>query len=331
MIDPEHYLGSSGLAFKGTVMTEITGRHWLMIAALGLTWGGTFLIIEIALRGITPFWLAAARIGFGAVLTTAIWQLRGGKQFASPPSLPQRYTLCLLGMLSTAIPFMLLSWGQQYVTSGFAGVSMAAIALMVLPLAHVFVPGERMTWRRVLGFVIGFIGVSILIGGQAFDSSGAEMELLGRVACLSAACCYAVSSILTRRLPPIDPIGLAAVLLLIGSLGVIPMALIVEGPPPALDIQTLVAVATLGLVATAAANVLRVIVIRSAGPVFMSLVNYQVPVWSVLLGALFLAEPLPSTMIWALGLILCGVGLSQYGALKRLFGTVLSKRTQRQV
>lgn len=77
--------------------------------------------------------------------------------------------------------------------------------------------------------------------------------------------------------------------------------------------------AFLGLVPTAAANFLRVLVVRSAGPVFMSLVNYQVPVWSVCLGALILNEPLPPSLIWSLALILCGVALSQYGAFRRLF------------
>ncbi len=312
-------------------MTDITGRHWLMIAALGLTWGGTFLIIEIALRGITPFWLAAARVGFGALLTTAVWQLRGGKLFVERLEPSQGFALFALGMLSSAIPFMLVSWGQQFVTSGFAGVSMASIALIVLPLAHFFVPGERLTWRRALGFGIGFVGVSILIGGQAITSSGLALELPGRLACVSAACCYAIGSILMRRLPAVDPIGLSAVLLLIGASAVIPMALVVEGLPPAIDTKTLGAVAFLGLIPTAAASILRVAVIRSVGPVFMSLVNYQVPVWSVLLGAVFLAEPLPKEMIWSLGLILCGVGLSQYGALSRLFGArsaKLKRKTQ---
>jgi drug/metabolite transporter (DMT)-like permease len=78
--------------------------------------------------------------------------------------------------------------------------------------------------------------------------------------------------------------------------------------------------AFLGLVPTAAANLLRVTVVRSAGPVFMSLVNYQVPVWSVVLGALLLSEPLPPALIGAMALILAGVALSQFGALRRLFG-----------
>jgi drug/metabolite transporter (DMT)-like permease len=220
---------------------------------------------------------------------------------------------------SSALPFMLISWGQQYVTAGFTGVSMASVALIVLPLAHFFVPGERITWRRALGFVVGFVGVVILIGGQAFESTGVAHELPGRMACVGAASCYAVSSILMRRLPKVDPVGLSAMLLLIGSAMVIPMALVVEGPPPAVDARTLWILAFLGLIPTAAANLLRVTVVRTAGPVFMSLVNYMVPVWAVVLGAVLLSEPLPASLLWAMLLILIGVALTQYGALHRLF------------
>ena len=99
----------------------------------------------------------------------------------------------------------------------------------------------------------------------------------------------------------------------------VPYAWIVEGPLPHLTGETLFWVALLGLFHTAAANVLRVLVIRQAGPVFMSITNYIVPACSVLMGWAILSEPLPPSLIWALILILAGVGLSQYGALKRLF------------
>ncbi|MBY5933036.1 DMT family transporter [Tateyamaria omphalii] len=302
-----------------TASPKITGASWLMVAILGFTWGGTFLVTEIALRGITPFWLAAGRICFAAVLMVAIWQATGGQLFKNKTK-PYTWTaLIAIGSFSSAIPFMLLAWGQQYVTSGFAGVSMASVALIVLPLSHFFVPGERMTWRRSLGFVIGFVGVCILIGGQAFETSGAQRETAGRVACISAACCYGISSILMRRLPAVDPIGLSTVVLLIAACITLPAAWVVEGPPPLPDTQTLIVIACLGLIPTAAANMLRVLVIRSAGPVFMSITNYQVPVWSVVLGALILSEPLPPSLLSAMALILVGVGLSQYGALRRLF------------
>lgn len=298
---------------------NITWVSWAMVSTLGLTWGATFLVTEVALQGITPFWLAAFRIVFAAALMVPIWRWRGQALFSARPSPATMTAVLAIGAFSTAIPFMLLAWGQQYVTGGFAGVSMASVALIVLPLAHFLVPGERLTWRRTLGFSIGFVGVSVLIGGQAFESSGAPLETAGRIACVAAACCYGISSVLMRRLPAIDPIGLSTVLLLIAAAITVPLAWINEGIPPLPDTTTLLVIGFLGLVPTAAANLLRVMVIRSAGPVFMSLTNYQVPVWSVLMGALILNEPLPPSLLLAMVLILAGVGLSQYGALRRLF------------
>ncbi|MFV1494319.1 DMT family transporter [Phaeobacter sp. JH18-32] len=298
-------------------MPDIAPRYWLMIATLGFVWGGTFLLIKLALTGTTPFWLAASRIGFAALLLTAIWGLRGFRLFKDETNWP---SLVIIGVLSTALPFMLISWGQQHVSSGFTGVSMAAIPLMVLPLAHVFVPGEQMTLRRLIGFSIGFVGVAVLIGSKAFQSTGTALEGYGRAACLSAAACYSVSSILTRRLPPVDPLGLAAILLIIGSAVTLPAAWLLEGPPVIPDMQILGIAAVLGLIPTAAANLLRVIVVREAGPTFMTLTNYQVPVWAVVLGAIFLGEELPPSMLLAMALILGGLGISQFGALRRLFG-----------
>ena len=303
-----------------TESPQISLQNWLMVATLGLTWGGTFLVTEVALEGITPFWLAAGRIGFAALLMYAIWKPRGGALFETPPSKAAIVNILVMGALSSAVPFMLLAWGQQYVTGGFAGVSMAAVALMVLPLSHFLIPDERMTWRKSIGFAIGFCGVVVLMGAQAFENTRESLETMGRFACLGAAMCYGISSILMRRLPAVDTIGLSTVMLIIAAAIVIPLALIIEGLPPMPSSKTLLVIAFLGLVPTAAANFLRTSVIRSAGPVFMSLTNYQVPIWSVVLGALFLGEPLPAALIWGLVLILTGVGLSQYGAFRRLFG-----------
>ncbi len=296
---------------------EITPASWGMVAALGLVWGATFLFIELALEGITPVWLAAGRIGFACLLTCVVWQLRGGRVFLTEQT--AWGALILSGVLTSAIPFMLLSWGQQTVTSGFAGVSMASVTLILLPMAHLFVPGEQITLRRLVGLLIGFFGVTVLLGGQAFVSSGDPLEPFGRLACLGAAACYAGSSVLVRRLPPIDPFGLGALALVFGSLLVLPTALIVEGPPPMPEPDILLLVAVLGLIPTAGANILRIVVIRSAGPVFLSLVNYQVPLWSVILGIVILGEPFRPILLLAMGLILGGMVVSQWGALTRLF------------
>ena len=297
----------------------ITRASWASVLALGLVWGASFLFVELALEGIGPFWLAASRILLAGIVTTAIWKARGGTFYTSPAraSLP---LLLAVGAMSSALPFMAISWGQQVVTSGFAGVSMAAVALMVLPLAHLFVPGERMTVRRTFGFLVGFAGVVVLIGPEALASTGREGEVWGKLACLVAAACYAVSSVLMRRIPPVDPVGLSAVTLWIGGALVTVAALWTEGLPPLPGGKVIAVLVTLGLVQTAAANLLRIVVIRSAGPTFMSLTNYMVPVWSVILGVLILNETTEPTLFLAMALILAGVALSQWGALKRLFG-----------
>lgn len=301
-------------------MPEISPRYWLMIATLGFVWGGTFLMVELALRGMTPFWLAAGRIGFASLLLGGIWGVRGFRLFISPmQGLRVWAEVALVGALSSAVPFILISWGLTQVHSGFAGVAMACIPLMVLPLAHVFVPGEQMGPKRVIGTLMGFVGVILLIGG-GLDTSGSDLEWAGRLACLGAALCYSVSSIMVRRLPPVDSLGLTTVLLLVGVVVILPVAWLVEGPPAMPDRSSFLWLAVLGLIPTAAANLLRIVVIRGAGSVFMTLTNYQVPVWAVLLGAFFLGEPLPGSLLLALALILGGLVLGQFRALNGLFG-----------
>ena len=296
---------------------DITWRNWLMVATLGLIWGSSFMVVEVALTGISPFWLAASRVTFGTLLTVLVWMISGRRFFLTEKTAWP--SIVVIGVLSSALPFSLLSWGQTHVTSGFAGVSMASIALLVLPLSHFFVPGEQMTLRRTIGFLIGFAGVALLIGPEALAPSGSDMELLGRVFCVCAASCYAVSSVIIRRLPPIDPLGLAAIPLIIGAITSLCFALTIEGTPPAISTNTLWIILYLGLVPTAGANLLRILTIRSAGPVFMSLTNYQVPLWSVILGIVILGEAPRQNLFLAMTLILIGLCLSQYGALKRLF------------
>lgn len=296
---------------------DITAKSWAMVFTLGLVWGGTFLFQNLALRTTAPFWVASARIVFAGVLIYAVWRFRGGRMFTS--EIRDWPRLIVVSVLSSAAPFMFLSWGQQHVTSAFTGISMATVALFVLPMAHVMVPGERMTLRRVAGFVLGFVGVVLLFGPDALGAHGGGLEMAGRFACLGAAFCYAISSIMIRRLPPIDPFGLTFATLGFGACITLPAALLTHGAPVNPGVQGLAILALLGLVPTAGANLLRILTIRSAGPVFMSITNYLVPVFAVMFGAVFLGEALPPSLIAAMALILSGVGLSQYGPLKRLF------------
>lgn len=290
-----------------------TTANWLSVFALGLIWGATFMGVSIALEGYGPLTVACARTTLGALaLLTLMAALRR--------PLPDRRTLphlVLIGVFNTAVPFSLLSWGQQFVPSAFAGISMAALPLFVLPLAHLFTD-ERLSTRRAVGVVIGFSGALILIGPGVLRI-GSGLEPLGQLACLLATISYAASSIMTRRCPPIDPIAMAAATLTVGAALLIPAMLLVEGVPGWQGARPGVAILFLGFVPTALAALLRVVVIRSAGAVFMTAVNYQVPLWSVLFGAVVLHEALPLRFFAALGLILTGLAVSQWRKPIRLF------------
>ncbi len=289
-----------------------TARSWFLLVLLGLIWGGAFLGVSLALTGFPPLTLAAIRIALAAALLV-------GLAFLFGPGLPETRTprgrrvwLHCLGMalFTNAIPFSLLAWGQQHVTSGFAGITMAVVPLLVLPLAHAFVPGEALTRRKLGGFALGFTGTVLLIGpGALLSDPGAEP--LARLACIAASACYATGSIVTRRAPQGPFLSFAAGGLLIAAALILPVALFVDGLPGPVPTRALLGAVYLGIFPTALATILLVHVIQTAGPSFLSLVNYQVPVWAVLIGMVALGESLPPQFLGALALILAGLAVAE--------------------
>lgn len=287
--------------------------NWGKLLLLGLIWGASFMFISIALRDLGPLTIVAGRVGLGALVLLVIVQIRG----IGLPSIHTRNGQLVwasafsMGLFSSALPFALLSWGQKYVASGFAGVCMAVVPLFVLPLAHFLVPGERLTLQRGISFLVGFTGVMVLIGFDALRLVGSDYEALARIACLAASLCYATGSIITRLCPKTDMLSLSAAALLSATLIILPFAVMIEGVPAMPSALSLAAILYLGLLPTALAQVLLVQVIRDAGPSFMSMVNYQVPVWSVLFGVVLLNELLPPQLYVSLALILGGLLFSR--------------------
>lgn len=298
-----------------TPVAAPTRRNYAAVAALGLIWGGTFMVVSIALQGYGPVTVAAARTALGALALTTL-ALAAGRPAPRPSGMLAAF-VAAIGLVTAALPFFLLSWGQQHVPSAFAGLSMAVLPLFVLPLAHWLVPGDRLSWRKASGFALGLTGALVLLGPGTLAASGGDLAALGRLACLGATLSYAVGSILTRRCPPIDGTWLSALSLAVGAAILVPAMLLTEGVPGPAAPGVLAAIAFLGLVPTALAALLRVDVIRSAGPSFMTLVNYQVPVWAMVFGWSILGEALPPRFFVALALILCGLLVSQMPAPRR--------------
>jgi len=292
--------------------------NWLRIAFIALIWGGAFMVVRVALRDFAPLSLAAGRITIGALSLYMLMRWRGAALPSFTDARLWRF-VALVGLLSSAIPFALLSWGQQHVPSAFAGMTMAALPIFVLPLAHFLVPGERVYMRKIIGFSVGFLGAILLIGTSGLGLAEGPLEATARFACVAAAFCYACGSIATRQCPPVNELALSTASLIMAALILVPIALVVDGRPAMPSTTGLLAILYLGLIPTALAFVIKVAVIRSAGPSFMTLTNYQVPVWSVLFGSLFLGETLPTTLFVALALILLGVAIIQAGVLRSIF------------
>lgn len=289
-----------------------TFQTWAMLALLGLIWGASFMGVSVALTGFGPLWVAALRIGIAAIVLLIAARLSGVGLPDQSTERGRRIWLHALGfaIFTNSLPFALLSWAQQHVTSGFAGITMAVVPLFVLPLAHLFLR-DLMTPRKVFGFLLGFAGVIVLVGPSALGGLGDMDENIARLACIGASACYALGAIITRTAPAGPMLSYSAAGLSIGALIALAASILVEGTPPIAGMHAWIGILYLGIFPTALATLLLVRVIQEAGPAFLSLVNYQVPVWAVIFGMVFLAESLPPTFLTALALILAGLAISQ--------------------
>ena len=286
---------------------------WILLIILSAIWGASFMNVSIALESFPPLTLAALRIFIAAVCLTLIAFMLGyGLPSLSSQNGLKIWLHCLgMGLFSNILPFSMLSWGQQFVSSGFAGISMAVVPLLVLPLSFFFILEEKFHKRKLFGFIFGFIGVLILIGPNSILKLDGDFTSIARVACLGASFCYAVGAIITRRSPEVSLISFAAAALILSSIIIIPLALTIEGIPQHMSVRSFLAVSYLGLMPTAIATILLVRIIQTAGPAFYSLANYQVPVWSIIFGVVILNENLPIQFFIAFLLILTGLLITQ--------------------
>lgn len=285
---------------------------WGRLLALVFIWGTAFLFIGVSVETLPPVTLVAVRVSVAAiVLLFAARALR--LELPAPGTLWLRFLL--LACVGNALPFFAISWGQQRVASGIAGILMAVMPLATLLLAHFFVPGERMTRRRVLGFLMGFVGVAVLTGPAALSHlGGTASEILFQLAVLFGALCYAVNTILAARMPPLHPIVSSACVMLMATAVVLPFSLWLDPPwrlePSALSLGSAI---WLGLVPTGLATVLYFQIVSRAGATFLSLMNYLIPGVAIAVGITIAGEPFEWRTLGALALILAGLFISQTG------------------
>jgi drug/metabolite transporter (DMT)-like permease len=292
----------------------MTGRrplgHWLLLIALATMWGSSFLFTKIAVASLAPTTVVAARLVIAALVLGALVLILGKRL---PTERRAWLFIVAMALAGNVLPFWLITWGQQGIDSGLAGILMAIMPLTTLVLAHFLVAGERLNPMRMAGFLLGFLGIVVLMGPDALlELEGRGTVLLSELAVLGGAVCYAVATIIARRRPPGDALATAAGVMLCGSALTVPAALAspLSSTTP-LAPASLAAVAVLGLVSTALATVVYLRLVSQAGAGFVSLINYLIPLWALVLGVAVLGEQPQWSALAALIMILSGIALSE--------------------
>ena len=291
--------------------------EWGLLLSLVVLWGSSFLLVRVSLDAFTPVAVTAGRLLIGAGMLVLLLMLMSRR----PPWTLRAWLFFLaMALVGNALPFFLIAWGQRDIPSGLTGILMAVMPLITLLLAHFLVAGERLTPRRLAGFALGFLGVLVLTGPEARAALvGREASFVAQLAVLGAAVCYGVAAIIARRGPVLHPVVTAGAVLSIAGIVVGAFLLVAglrEGESAAahssIGFAPASALLALGALSTALATVVYFSLVARAGPTFLSLINYLIPVWAVVLGALALGERLPTRAFAALGLILAGVVLARW-------------------
>ncbi len=273
-------------------------------------WGSSFATSKLALLHLDAAWVMALRLAVAAVALVPYAYL-AGPGIAASRGVWSKFVW--LGFIGNALPFFVITYGMNFVTSGVAGLLMGAIPLFVVLFAHVALPGERLTVPKSLGFLLGFAGIVVLIGPKAILTlSMTGDELMGELLILFGCLCYGIHAVSAKRLGVDHPARQSAAVCLSGALMGLAFALLVS-PAGLIGVPAsgYLAVVGLGLLPTAAATVIVYRLMARTGPSFVSYSNYLVPVFAVMLGAALLGETLHWNVLAALLLVLAGIAVSR--------------------
>jgi drug/metabolite transporter (DMT)-like permease len=284
----------------------VTSRGWALFAAVSVVWGVPYFFVKVAVDAdVPPAVVAWSRVVIAAAILLPLAVHRGALHGLRGRRAPiVAYAACEI-----AIPFTLISVGEQHVSSSLTAILIASMPLMVALLALRFTAEEPPRGLRLVGLVAGLGGVVVLFGG---DVAGDSSQLLGAVLILAATLCYAIAPVIVeRRLADLDPLGPVAAGLGVAALALTPAAIV--APPDALSFDAAASLAMLGVVCTAAGLVLFFALIAEAGPSRASVITYVNPAVALLLGVLVLDEALGAASLAGLTLILAGSWLATGG------------------
>ncbi|MFP3854323.1 MAG: DMT family transporter [Anaerolineales bacterium] len=284
----------------------MSAANWLLFLILGALWGSSFLWIKIAVTEIGPMALVGWRLLFGTLGMLAVFFFH---RFQPPRDRRTWVNLLILGMINTAIPFFLISWGEQTVDSAVASVLNSTVPLFTLIIAHVYLADERINLPNVVGLSMGFGGVLLLMSRDL--SAGVSVGLVGQFAILLAALLYAVGGVFARRtMSEVDPYTQAFIPMAAADLMVWSLALSVEQRPivPELPL-TWLALVWLGVLGSAFAYIIYFQLLHRIGATRSTMVTYLVALIGVMLGVVFLNETFDWRLAGGGAMVIAGIAV----------------------
>ncbi len=284
------------------------------LALLVMIWGFSFFFIKVGDQGLSPLLVVFGRMAFGA---GTIWIVMAIRKERLPRQWRVWGQMAVIALLFNAAPYALFAYGELRVSSVLAGILNATTPLMVAPLAMLLLPDEPPTASRLSGLLIGFVGVLVVLGVWTGLGGG---QAAGSLMCLGAALCYAIATILARRLltgRQDGVIALATCQLICGTLEVAIFLPFFARLPTSLPVGPIASVLALGVLGTGIAFILQYAIIREAGAIMASMVTYLIPIVSTLAGVVLLGEVMTWNEPLGAVVVMGGVVISQ-GTMQRL-------------
>jgi drug/metabolite transporter (DMT)-like permease len=277
-----------------------------MLVVLSILWGGSFFFVEVLVEYLPPLTIVTLRVGLAALI---LWGLIIVLKIPIPMTRQYWVALTVVGLLSNALPFCLIVWGQTQISSGLASIFNATTSFFTVIIAGIFLADERITRQKIIGVIFGVFGVIILIGPEALR--GLTGPVFGQLAVMGASISYALSSVYSRRfkdwgLPPLvvvtGQVSMATLILL-------PIMIIVDKPweQPFIPLVAIGAILGLSIFSTVIAFIIFFRLIASAGATNATLVTFLIPISAVLLGVTFLGETFSGLQL--AGMTLIGLGI----------------------
>ncbi len=319
VIADNHTVGGKMKAIEMTKKLETVNRvmgikEWVLLIVLSIIWGGSFFFVGVAVKELPPLTIVMFRVALASIILLAVVYLKGEKM---PSSLGIWGAFIVMGALNNLIPFCLIVWSQTHIESGLASILNATTPVFSVILAHFFTREEKLTFNRISGIVLSWIGVSILIGIESLGGFG--MEVMGQFAVIGAAISYAFAAIYGRRFKEMNPIVVATGMLCGSTIMMTPLALYFDQPwNLAPGGMTMISILGLAAISTSLAYIIYFHVLATAGPTNLLLVTFLIPISAIILGVLGLGEQLGWEVFVGMGMIFMGLITIDGRVLKKL-------------